>query len=97
MFHYRFGGLLTIPTFLSLNITLITVGVFALAHGYAHGKEMPIFVLPEIYILGFMVATSIVHIIGVALGEIMNRLPGHQIIYKITGVFLVISGIYFII
>jgi len=87
-----FGFLFLSPRFLSLKSTLITVAIFAFAHGVSHGKEMPIFVLPEIYILGFMASTATIHILGVGLGEIINRLPKSKTIIKFTGLLLVLAG-----
>jgi urease accessory protein len=89
-----FGVLLIIPQWLSISATLLTVALFAVVHGYAHGKEMPLFVLPEIYIFGFMVSTTVIHILGVVLGEIINRLPRRQLLYKMTGISLVVTGIF---
>ena len=91
-----FGGLLLFPKYLSLTGTLITVALFALVHGYAHGKDMPIFVLPEIYIIGFMMSTAGIHLIGLGLGECMNRLPFKQRLYQLTGGLLIMSGTYLI-
>ena len=75
----------------------MTVALFAVVHGYAHGKEMPIFVLPEIYIFGFMVSTMVIHIIGVALGEISRIIPHSSLIIRLTGLCLVVTGSYLLI
>jgi len=88
-----FGFLFLAPRYLSLKATLITVAIFAFGHGVAHGKEMPIFVLPEIYILGFMASTATIHILGVGIGEIINRLPRSKSIIKFVGFLLVLAGI----
>ena len=45
------------------------VGVFALFHGFAHGLEMPLAVSPVLYALGFVLATSLLHGIGVLAGS----------------------------
>ncbi|NJM29228.1 MAG: HupE/UreJ family protein [Rhizobiales bacterium] len=42
------------------------VGVFALAHGHAHGAEVPGIANAVTYVIGFMVATSLLHLFGVA-------------------------------
>lgn len=92
-----FGLLLVLPFQMKFWLTLLTVGLFAAVHGYAHGKEMPLFVLPEVYIIGFMTATTVVHVVGVGIGEVTNRLRFSATLYRITGIALVISGIYFIV
>ncbi len=91
-----FGLLLIVPTRVSLLLTFLTVGLFAIVHGYAHGKEMPLFVLPEIYITGFVVATTLIHILGVMIGEVFNRIPYSTAVYKIIGASLFILGCYLI-
>jgi urease accessory protein len=40
------------------------VGLFALAHGHAHGAEMPELVNPWVYGAGFVAATSLIHALG---------------------------------
>jgi urease accessory protein len=43
------------------------VGVFAIAHGYAHGAEMPMDASPVLFALGFVAATGLLHALGVCL------------------------------
>lgn len=50
-------------------------GLFALWHGHAHGAEMPELASGMSYALGFMLATALLHIIGIAFGLSMRRLP----------------------
>jgi len=45
---------------------------FALFHGYAHGLEMPQASSPELYALGFVLATACLHGIGIA-GSLVGR------------------------
>ena len=40
------------------------VGLFALAHGFAHGTEMPALSSAWIYGAGFVAATSLIHLLG---------------------------------
>jgi len=40
------------------------VGLFALAHGHAHGADMPALANPWIYAAGFVAATSLIHALG---------------------------------
>ena len=51
------------------------VGLFALAHGFAHGGEMPATASAWIYGAGFVVATSLIHALGAiaALGVMRLR------------------------
>ncbi|MBA3448258.1 MAG: HupE/UreJ family protein [Pseudaminobacter sp.] len=44
------------------------VGFFAIFHGYAHGAEMPESAAGLAYGVGFVIATAILHLLGVASG-----------------------------
>ena len=44
------------------------VGFFALFHGHAHGAEMPTDASGLAYGLGFVIATAILHMIGISIG-----------------------------
>jgi len=44
------------------------VGFFALFHGHAHGAEMPVDASGLAYGVGFVLATAILHLIGIGLG-----------------------------
>jgi urease accessory protein len=43
---------------------------FGVFHGYAHGREMPASVSPQLYALGFLISTAMLHIFGVIIGEV---------------------------
>ena len=88
-----FGLLFLFPRYLSLSLTLVTVAIFAVVHGMAHGREMPISVSPLIYTMGFLTATTLIHILGVILGEISLRVPYSAVIVRSMGLILVLAGI----
>lgn len=44
-------------------------GFFAVFHGYAHGSEMPLDASGASYALGFLTATGILHLTGIAAGK----------------------------
>jgi urease accessory protein len=52
----------------SVVATMGFVGFFAIFHGYAHGAEMPGTTSGLAYGIGFIVATIILHIVGIGLG-----------------------------
>lgn len=58
---------------------MIMVGFFALFHGYAHGGEMGAATAVS-YLLGFTVATTFLHAIGLALGTLFGAGRGRLII-----------------
>ena len=48
------------------------IALFALAHGYAHGAELPETASPIAYGGGFIVATLTLHLVGIWLGSRMR-------------------------
>lgn len=46
---------------------------FGICHGHAHGTEMPGSASPAFYTLGFLVSTSLLHLLGVGIGELSIR------------------------
>lgn len=54
------------------------VGAFAIFHGWAHGLEMPAGSSGASYALGFVLATALVHALGLAVGLGFQRMaqPG---------------------
>lgn len=49
-------------------LAMLLVGAFAIFHGYAHGAEMPADTSGADYAAGFMLATALLHVAGIALG-----------------------------
>jgi urease accessory protein len=48
------------------------IGVFALAHGHAHGTEIA-GAAPVQYVAGFVVATAALHLVGIGLARLADR------------------------
>jgi urease accessory protein len=70
------------------------VASFALFHGFAHGAEMPQAAEPMNYALGFLLATAMLHAIGLSLGALLNK---HQLGLKIAGYITSGLGLYLLI
>ncbi|MGF7161618.1 urease accessory protein [Rhodoligotrophos appendicifer] len=51
-----------------LAMVIGLVAMFAVFHGHAHGAEMPSNMSAAAYASGFMVATAMLHAVGIALG-----------------------------
>lgn len=49
-------------------------GIFALFHGHAHGAEMPESLSGLEYAAGFVLATALLHAVGIAIGTAPGRL-----------------------
>lgn len=57
-----------------LALAAVLVGAFAVFHGHAHGTELPQSADPIAYSLGFVIATGLLHLAGIAFGE-LTRWP----------------------
>ncbi len=51
----------------------LTVALFAVFHGYAHGIELPVAAAVSSYFAGFALATLLLHATGLALGYRLSR------------------------
>lgn len=68
------GTLVAFQVGLPVALAMALVGVFAIFHGHAHGTEMPMDVAGLDYGAGFVMATALLHSIGVGLGLALGRL-----------------------
>lgn len=58
------------PTAVAMGL----VGLFAIFHGHAHGAEMPENAGGAAYAAGFMIATAVLHAVGLGLGFMIGRI-----------------------
>lgn len=87
------GVLIAASVRLPLWLSSAMVGLFALWHGHAHGAEMPALASEIEYALGFMLATALLHIIGIAFGLGMQRLAHERVIHA-AGASIALCGMY---
>ncbi len=73
-----------------LWVAAVIVGSFAIFHGHAHGTELPEAANPYSYALGFVVATGLLHLAGIAFGQLTNRPWGS---YAVRAAGLVIAAV----
>ena len=73
----------------------IAVAIFAVFHGYAHGAELPSMADPVAFSLGFVMATGLLHVAGIATGLLADR-PGGATIVRALGGLIVLAGIYYL-
>lgn len=71
------------------------VALFALFHGYAHGRELPAAVDPVGYSSGFVLATGLLHAAGIALGMLCAR-PVGMAIARGLGASIGAAGLWFL-
>jgi len=62
----------------------LLVGAFAIFHGYAHGKELPDGANAVAFSAGFVIATGLLHVTGIAFGQ-LARWPVGRIAVRAAG------------
>lgn len=77
-------------------IACLIVAVFALFHGYAHGKELPSAADPVGYSLGFVLATGMLHVAGIALGLLKVK-PWGAAALRAGGGAIALAGAWFLV
>jgi len=75
-----------------LVVSVALVALFALFHGHAHGTELPQAASPILYGLGFVLATAILHAIGLGIGFAM-RLPKGMTAIRVGGGAIAAAGL----
>ncbi|MEO0958380.1 MAG: HupE/UreJ family protein [Pseudomonadota bacterium] len=70
------GLLILFKARLPLVAASLIVGAFAIFHGYAHGTELPAAANPAAYAVGFVIATGLLHLAGIAFGLLIRQPRG---------------------
>jgi len=74
----------------------IVVATFAFFHGYSHGKEMPLAANAESFAIGFVVATGLLHLVGISIGTVDRYRTGSAAI-RCLGAVIVVVGCFFVV
>lgn len=80
---------------MSLAIAIPLVMVFAVFHGHAHGTELSPGADAVLYSLGFVIATGLLHALGIGIGAI-DRLPAGRTAVRALGGGVLLGGVYFL-
>jgi urease accessory protein len=78
-----------------LWVAAVIVGAFGLFHGHAHGTELPDAADPLAYSIGFVLATGLLHLTGIAIGLLIGR-TGGQYIVRAGGAVVAAVGLSFL-
>jgi urease accessory protein len=76
-------------------IAATIVGIFAIFHGHAHGTELPEAANPLAYAVGFVVATGLLHLCGIAFGLLLAR-PAGVVAVRAAGAAIAVVGALFL-
>jgi urease accessory protein len=71
------------------------IATFAVFHGYAHGRELPSAADPVGYSAGFVLATGLLHVVGIGLGTLNDR-PGGLLMTRTAGWVIAAIGGWFL-
>ncbi len=89
------GGMIAFAVRPPLWIAAVIVGTFAIFHGHAHGTELPKAADPLTYSVGFVVATGLLHLSGIAFGSAV-RWPAGRIAVQAGGGVIAVLGLGFL-
>jgi urease accessory protein len=78
-----------------LAAAIAIVTVFALFHGYAHGAELAPGTSAIAYSAGFVIATGLLHAVGIAIGSV-HRWPAGRRGLRAAGTLVAVAGAAFL-
>jgi urease accessory protein len=78
-----------------LIVAAMLVGVFAIFHGHAHGTELPAAADAVAFSFGFVMATGLLHLAGIAFG-LLARWPAGRVAVRAAGGVIALSGFAFL-
>jgi urease accessory protein len=89
------GAMVALGVKAPLAVAMGIVGLFAIFHGYAHGTEMPLDASGGVYAAGFMLATALLHVAGIALGFLIGRIGDlyGRLAYRLGGGLVALAGV----
>ncbi len=73
-------------------VAALLVGAFAIFHGYAHGVELPVGADAIAFSMGFVIATGMLHVGGIAFGA-LSRWPAGRIAVRAAGAVIAMIGL----
>ncbi|MFI5120972.1 MAG: HupE/UreJ family protein [Thermoanaerobaculia bacterium] len=78
-----------------LAVAAALVGFFAIFHGHAHGTELPAGQSGILYSIGFVVATGLLHLTGIAIG-LVHRWGWGRVAIRLAGGGVAAAGLVFL-
>jgi len=90
------GGMVAFAAKPPLWIAAVLVGAFAVFHGHAHGAELPVGADAIAYSMGFVVATGMLHVSGIAFGG-LSHWPAGRVAVRAAGAVIALIGVAFLV
>jgi urease accessory protein len=78
-----------------LWLAALLVAAFAVFHGHTHGTALPLSGVPLAYGAGFVIATGLLHLAGIAIG-VLNRWPAGARAIRAGGALIAATGVVFL-
>jgi urease accessory protein len=85
------GAMVALAAKPPLWVAALLVGGFAVFHGYAHGAELPIGADAISFSMGFVIATGLLHLSGIAFGTLCHWRNGRIAVRAAGGVIALIG------
>jgi urease accessory protein len=79
-----------------LALAAAIVAAFAVFHGHAHGTELPQAADPLAYSLGFVVSTGLLHLCGIAFGELTRWPWGARAVQGLGALIAVVGAVFLV-
>ena len=76
-----------------IALAVALVGMFAIFHGHSHGTEVAFDAGASAYVAGFMLATALLHVAGIALGCAIGRIADSRAAYRLGGALVALAGL----
>jgi urease accessory protein len=86
------GLAITFSIRMPVALSALSVGLFALFHGHAHGTELPETASALSYVLGFVAATAALHGVGIGAGMLLERETG-RVLVRLGGAGIAATGL----
>jgi urease accessory protein len=90
------GAMVATPARPPLWVAAVLVGAFAVFHGHAHGAELPAGADALAYSAGFVIATGLLHLCGIAFGT-LAAWPVGRVAVRAAGGAIALAGIAFLV
>lgn len=89
------GAIVALGVRTPVAIAIGIVALFAIFHGHAHGTEMPLDTSGMSYAAGFMLATALLHGLGIAAGFLIGRIGESygRLVYRVAGGAVAVAGV----
>ena len=94
------GGLVALAQWVPIWTAVAVVGVFAIAHGHAHGVELPLSADAVAFTIGFGISTGLLHLCGIILKSAgccrSRRWPAGVVAIRAGGLLIALAGGYLV-